>query len=119
MMEVEAGESQEASAHAALAQAQATFAESAAGWLAQKEQLTRTIERLQAERGAALSLVTPDSLQQYNNLRRRKSGVAVAIANDGSCSVCGASLRPAEIQAVRASPDISYCTSCGRILYAG
>lgn len=103
----------------ALAQARASFFERSAGWLGQKQQLEHVLERLKSERSAALTLVEKDSLQIYENLRKRKSGVAVTSIKDGSCSVCGASLRPAEIQEARASQNLSYCSNCGRILYTG
>lgn len=119
MLAVEEAETQEQSAQKELLQARAALAEKSAGWLGQKDLLTRTMERLQAERSAALSLVTPDGLQTYENMRKRKSGVAVTTIKDGSCSVCGATIRPSELQAARAAQNMVYCATCGRILYSG
>jgi uncharacterized protein len=119
MMAVEAAEAEEKSAKGSLTQAEATFAEKSSSWLGQKDQLTHTLERLKAERAPAISLVAKESMQMYDILRKRKSGVAVTTVIDGSCSVCGASIRPSELQAARIAPDLVYCTSCGRILYAG
>lgn len=119
MMAVEEGESREQSAQTALSQARASFAERSASWLGQKEQLDRTLERLRTERSTALSLPTKESLQIYELLRKRKSGIAVATIKDGSCSVCGTTIRPSELQSARAAQDLVYCSSCGRILYAG
>lgn len=102
-----------------LDQSQASFTERSAGWLGQKEALTRNYERLQAERAAAIPVVSPQSLQTYENLRKRKSGVAVTSIREGSCSVCGANIRPSELQAARAAQSLVYCNTCGRILYAG
>lgn len=119
MLAVEEAEAQDKTARAALTKAQATFAEKSSGWLGQKELLTHTLERLRAERAPALSLVAKESLQLYENMRKRKSGVAVTTIQDGSCSVCGASIRPSELQAARSAQDLVVCSSCGRILYAG
>jgi predicted nucleic acid-binding Zn-ribbon protein len=119
MLAVEESEGQEKSAQTALLQAQAAFAEKSSGWLGQKEQLSRSLDRLKAERAPALSPVTKESLQVYEILRKRKSGVAVTTVRDGSCSVCGATIRPSELQAARVAQVLVYCTSCGRILYAG
>ncbi len=119
MMAVEDAENQEKSAKTALNQAQAAFAQKSSGWLGQKDQLTHNLERLRAERAPALSLVSKDSLQLYENMRKRKSGVAVTTVTDGSCSVCGATIRPSELQAARAAQVLVFCNSCGRILYAG
>lgn len=119
MLALEEAEAADAASQKALAQARATFAERSAGWLGQKEQLLRLKERLESERAAALGPVDQQSLQIYENLRRRKFGVAVTSVTDGSCGVCGAGLRPGEIQAARASQNLSYCSNCGRILYTG
>jgi uncharacterized protein len=119
MLAVEEAEKQETSARAALTQAQAAFAEKSSGWLGQKDQLTHTLDRLKAERAPALSLVAKESLQMYDMLRKRKSGVAVTSIMDGSCSVCGATIRPSELQSARSAQVLVYCSSCGRILYTG
>ncbi len=119
MLAQEDAEAQEKAAQSALTQAQAAFAEKTSGWLGQKEQFTRNLERLHAERNAGLSLVSKESLQIYENMRKRKSGVAVTTIVDGSCSVCGGTIRPSEVQTARSAPGFVYCSSCGRILYAG
>ncbi len=119
MMAVEEAEGKEKEALDFLTQVQAVFTEKSAGWKGQREALAKQRDRLLAERKPALTLVTPDSLQIYDRLRQRKNGVAVTTVREGSCTVCGATIRPAEVQVARASQDFVYCTNCGRILYAG
>jgi uncharacterized protein len=119
MLAVEEAETREQAAQEALSQAKASFAEKSAGWLGQKDFFLRNLDRLQAERSAALSLITNESLQTYENMRKRKNGVAVTSVKDGSCSVCGATIRPSELQAARAAQNLVYCSTCGRILSAG
>ena len=119
MMALEEAEARNQTAKGTLTQVQATFAEKSSAWLGQKEHFVRLLDRLQAERNAALTLASKDSLQVYEGLRKRKSGAAVTTIKEGSCSVCGADIRPAELQAARAAQDLVYCGSCGRILYAG
>ena len=119
MIAVEEAETREQSAQAALNQARANFAERSAGLLGQKEKLERNLERLQTERKTVISLPSKESLEVYEQLRRRKSGIAVTIITDGSCAVCGTTIRPSELQAARAAQDLVFCSSCGRILYAG
>ncbi|NLG97316.1 MAG: hypothetical protein GX491_08150 [Chloroflexi bacterium] len=119
MLAAEEAEAEHQSAIAAQRQVQAAFMERSAGWLGQKDQLLRDLDRLNAERSAALTLVTGESLKIYDNLRKRKNGVAVTSAEDGSCVMCGGSIRPAEVQAARSSSSLMYCSSCGRILYTG
>lgn len=119
MMALEAAETDQIASQAALTQAQAAFAETSAVWFGRKDVLLHSLQRLNAERSAALTLVEPNSLTTYDNLRKRKSGVAVTSIKDGSCVVCGANIRPAELQSARAASNLVYCSTCGRILYAG
>lgn len=119
MVAVESAEEDDEQARAQLAQAQASFSEQSAGWRGQRDQLQRTRERLTAERAPALSPITDETRILYDRLRQRKNGVAVTSVTDGSCAVCGATIRPSEVQVARASQDLSYCSTCGRILYTG
>jgi uncharacterized protein len=81
--------------------------------------LLRAKDRLSIERNAAVSSVNPEILQEYERLRTNKRGLAIAIIIDGTCSSCGATLRPAELQLANSSQSLVYCSSCGRIYYAG
>ncbi len=119
MVAVEERESQMRETQSALNQVQATFAEKSAGWVGQKDQLLHTLDRLKAERTTATPPVSPESMRLYENIRKRKSGVAVTTVNDGSCTLCGATIRPMELQAARISQELVYCSTCGRILYVG
>jgi predicted nucleic acid-binding Zn-ribbon protein len=119
MVTVEELENQFQDCQKVLDQAQAKFIEQSSGWAGQREQFVRMQERLKAEREAALSLVSKESLQSYEMLRKRKNHVAVTSIQDGSCTVCGATIRPSEQQTARASQSLVFCSSCGRILYAG
>jgi uncharacterized protein len=83
----------------------------------EQSQLIQKIERLKLERQATEASVDSKSLEVYNQLRIQKHGRAVATIVDTSCSACGATLRPAEIQLAHSSVDMAYCESCGRILF--
>lgn len=119
MMALEDAEAEERAAKIALEQAQASFAENSSGWINQQEQLTQSLDRLRAERAPTLALVSQEDLRVYEAMRKRKSGVAVTTIQDGSCSVCGATIRPSELQAARSAQVLVFCNSCGRILYTG
>lgn len=99
--------------------AQAAFSEKSAGWVGQKEQLSRTLERLRAERQAALTPVSAENIKIYDTMRKRKNGVAVTTIKDGACAICGGTIRPSETQTARSAQEFVYCASCGRIFYAG
>ena len=100
-------------------QVQATFANQKAGLLGELSQVTRDKEKLILERDASINSIRPDDLEKYNKLRKLKRGFAVASISEGACTACGATLPPAEWQAARSPYKIVYCSSCGRILYAG
>jgi uncharacterized protein len=87
--------------------------------LGEKSQLQKQKETLETERSAKSSSLQESTLTIYAKLIREKHGVAVALVEDLSCTVCGAPMTPAEWQSARSSSSLSFCSSCGRILYAG
>lgn len=99
--------------------AQATHANQQAGLLGEQSQLQKNLDRLQMERSATSGSILPDNLEIYERLRRQKRGLAVVAIEDGACTGCGTSIRPAERQAARALQQMAYCSTCGRILFAG
>jgi uncharacterized protein len=119
MMKVEETEKQVADAQLNVNQAQAAFAEKSSGWLGQKEQFLRLLDRLKAERTTATPPITEENIRLYDTARKKKNGVAVTSVKDNSCTVCGANIRPMEIQAARNSQELVFCTTCGRIFYVG
>ncbi|HEY6072365.1 MAG TPA: C4-type zinc ribbon domain-containing protein [Anaerolineales bacterium] len=73
---------------------------------------------LQAERKAVMTDLAAKSLELYEDLRGRRRGIAVAEVTDDSCSACGTTLNAALQQSARSTIQMSFCPSCGRILYA-
>jgi predicted nucleic acid-binding Zn-ribbon protein len=118
MLHVEEAESQLVQAEQGLTQATSKFAEKSAGWLGKKDLLLHALDRLHAEKAASVAEIAPDALKDYEAMRKRKNGVAVTTVKDGACSVCGATIRPSEVQTARNAAYPVYCSSCGRILYA-
>ncbi|MBI3979148.1 MAG: hypothetical protein HY331_13265 [Chloroflexi bacterium] len=97
-----------------------------ADWRAEQERLTaereallRETAQLQARREQALLRVFPADLHQYEHLRPRKGGRAVARVERSLCGACRIALSSSEFQRVRSASTPMTCTSCGRILYAG
>ena len=118
MMALENYEQKLKQAETDLIKAQADFSQKSAGLLGEKSQIQKENERLSKERSATVSFVSDDALELYQNLRANKNGRPMAIIEDQCCAACGTSLRPAELQSAK-SIKITYCPSCGRILYAG
>jgi uncharacterized protein len=80
--------------------------------------LAKNIERLQAERQAVVGALAKQALEIYENLRQQRRGLAVAEVNENTCSACGTTLTAALRQNARSTTVMSYCPTCGRILYA-
>ncbi|HEY5156352.1 MAG TPA: C4-type zinc ribbon domain-containing protein, partial [Anaerolineales bacterium] len=83
----------------------------------EKDSLEKELQKLFSERSANADSIPVESLRFYDQLRKQRRGVAVAVISDKSCSACGSGLTPAQIQAARSSSQIALCPSCGRILY--
>jgi uncharacterized protein len=99
--------------------AQGEYAEKQSRLLGEQLQLNKTKEKLLAERNAAAPSIQSENLEIYLKLRKTKRGIAVASITEGACTGCGSNLTPAEWQAARSPRQVVYCSSCGRILYAG
>jgi predicted nucleic acid-binding Zn-ribbon protein len=119
MMQVEDQEKQLSAIQAELAEAQSTFATRVAGWRGEFSSLEKKKENLLTERNAAAQNLDTASMQQYESLRKTKRGLAVALVSEQACMACGATLTPADWQAARSPQRLVFCSSCGRILYAG
>jgi hypothetical protein len=102
-----------------LVKTQSVFATQKAILVAEQSQLISNRENLLSEHKATLNSISPENIDIYNRLRKIKRGIAVSSSEDGACNACGSSLRPEEIQIAHSSEQISYCSSCGRIIYAG
>lgn len=81
---------------------------------------TADLERLAAERSQLVAAITPQALATFELLAKRRGGIAIAEARDGTCTVCHVRLRPQVFNTVRRNEAIIQCDSCQRILhYAG
>lgn len=69
------------------------------------------------DRKAIAALVDAKILAQYERLRQRWKGTAIADATDGRCSACQMRLRPQHFQDLKRAEKLMTCESCGRILY--
>ncbi|MCK6628238.1 MAG: hypothetical protein L6R45_24065 [Anaerolineae bacterium] len=111
-------------AEAQLKRAQAELMVVEADWQANQEQLTQQQTALKAKaaelkqhRPVLVKGIDPDDLEEYDDLRPRKTGRAVAMIKDGICLGCGVAASSSRIQHARAGTELVYCGTCGRILY--
>ena len=69
------------------------------------------------ERRQIAASVDPKLLSQYERIRQRWKGVAIADATNGRCAACQIALRPQFFQDLKRGEKLQFCESCGRILY--
>jgi predicted nucleic acid-binding Zn-ribbon protein len=69
------------------------------------------------ERAEIVAQLDPAVVRDYDRIRIRSKGVAIADATEGRCSACMLSLRPQFFQDLKKSEKIMHCESCGRILF--
>jgi predicted nucleic acid-binding Zn-ribbon protein len=86
---------------------------------AEKRELEKTIARLEGERKATVKSISEPDLGIYEQLRKKRRGIAVALVSENFCSACGSTLSAAELYEARSPNSITRCESCGRLLYAG
>lgn len=80
--------------------------------------LVKESENLNAQRQAVLPAIDGATLNLYDSLRQKHSGLAVSLVLENACDACGSSLTPGLAQSVRYSNQLVLCPMCGRILYA-
>lgn len=109
---------------AELAQAKAAYAAAEETWRGEQAQLARQktdlegdIARLKASREATLAGADPAHLPIYEALRRQKAGRAVAKVEQSVCLGCRVAMAASQVQKARTNPGLTFCSSCGRILY--
>ncbi len=107
-----------------LDQAQTALSELQAAWAAEQEQLKQTQNTLEAKRAelterrpAVANSVDSGDLSNYEKLRSKKAGRAVAVVKDGVCQGCGMTPSNNKLQRARAGLELTYCGACGRILH--
>ena len=56
-------------------------------------------------------------LATFEQVAKKRHGIAVAEAKDGICTICHVRLQPQVFNTVRRNEEILQCDSCNRILY--
>jgi predicted nucleic acid-binding Zn-ribbon protein len=110
-------------AEQALVSAQRRFEEMKKAWSEKKASLEKEQERLvqharilKAKREQLVATLSPADVAQYESMRKKHGGVAIARLEGRNCGGCGASLPTAVVQKVREEQAIR-CPICGRLLY--
>lgn len=76
------------------------------------------LESERSQRTEAADVIDPGALAEYEKLRVRLKGVAVARLVGGSCMGCHLALSAVEVDRIRKEPPdaVIHCGECGRIL---
>ena len=135
MIAVEEGEAELAERQARLRQIEANWRKDQAALQTEKEQLAQRLAELEEEQagmrariGAADgSTARPGGqarglagvLAEYDDLRARFGGVAVARLKGGICQACGVDVPTGVARAVERGEGMHYCPVCNRLLCGG
>jgi predicted nucleic acid-binding Zn-ribbon protein len=76
-----------------------------------------SIERITGERTAIVGALNKQVLLTFEQVSKKRNGIAVAEAKNGICTICHVRLRPQVFNTVRRNEEIVQCDSCNRILY--
>ena len=116
MLEVEEAET-------ALQQTTADFAQIEAGWrhsqsdlITEQAQLEANLANEHRDQAAARAALPAPDLALYDQLRRRKAGVAVVELNGQLCGGCGVRVTGSVMQQLSQNDQYARCGNCERIL---
>ena len=100
-----------------------TFTRVEAEWRAGQGDLATELTQLEqelaaktAEQTATRTLLRASELTQYDQLRRRKAGVAVVELEGSICGACGVRVAAHVLQQLSQSDHLARCSNCERIL---
>lgn len=83
------------------------------------QELLKDVARLEGERSAIITGIPESNALLYEQLRKQRGGIAVAQVVDRTCSACGSTLSSALRNSAQLPNQITRCSTCNRILYAG
>jgi uncharacterized protein len=85
---------------------------------ARRAEVTEKLRQLEARRAEAARAVEPALLSRYENIRRRRAGVALAPVVGMTCRGCNRNVPPQLAITLQRADSIETCPNCHRIIYA-
>jgi predicted nucleic acid-binding Zn-ribbon protein len=76
------------------------------------------LRALEARRAEAVKLVDPGLLSKYENIKRRRAGIAVAPVVGMTCKGCHRNVPPQLAITLQKANSIETCPNCHRIIYS-
>lgn len=117
MMQVEEAEAQETAVAAQLANTESDWKKKTASLDAEQNELALRLHKLMQQRQAQVGRIDTRLLQEYQQIAKKKGGVAVAKLRADQCLACQIGLPAHTVKQVRQG-ELVNCMNCGRILYA-
>jgi predicted nucleic acid-binding Zn-ribbon protein len=115
MVERDEAESAQIQAQQQLDEIETLWSVQQADLMAERSELQERTAGLEQERATVLPSIDAGTLATYQNLRRRKGGLAVTQLNADACGGCGVGISPNRKWRLREG-EIVYCSNCERII---
>lgn len=96
---------------------EATWKEEQGGLQAEIEKLNGQLAELKDKRATMVANIDPEALDTYEELRKRKGRVGVALVEAGICRGCRVDVPPSQQQEILRGQTLVHCSNCERILY--
>jgi predicted nucleic acid-binding Zn-ribbon protein len=84
---------------------------------AEHAELQAAVDRIASERAALIAALDKKLLAMFEQVARKRNGIAVAEARDGVCTICHVRLRPQVFNSIRRNDSILQCDHCNRIMF--
>ncbi len=117
MVEAEEAEKKLVQTRAELAALETNWQDEQAVLSQTQADLKTRLSQIQEQRPTMIKVIDPDDLEEYDDLRRRKAGRAVAVVKNGVCQGCSLVPSNRKLQEARTGTELVFCGTCGRILY--
>ena len=102
----------------ALAKLEADWSSDQEGLRSDEAKMKHNYVLIKRRRDGMAESMSPALLEQYEQMRQRRGGVAVAPVQNGECGVCHVRLPTGVISALQGNREgMVLCTSCGRYLF--
>lgn len=85
--------------------------------VAEIAELQASLDRIASDRTKLVASLNQQVLATFEQVARKRNGIAVAEARDGVCTICHVRLRPQVFNMIRSNDALIQCDSCNRILY--
>jgi predicted nucleic acid-binding Zn-ribbon protein len=84
---------------------------------AEHVELQASVDRIAAERTGLVGALDKGVLSLFEQVARKRNGIAVAEARNGVCTICHVRLRPQVFNTIRRNDSILQCDHCNRIMF--